>query len=281
MNISLKNAVVDANVAFHTALAETYDNEQPHFRPENKAMVSVRLAKLAKLAGNEVLIDFGCGTGFVIGLALPYFQKVIGVDITPAMMSKVDVSSGKVELIETNTESVPLANNTANVITANSFLHHLWDIRPTVAEASRLLKDGGVFYSEEDPNAYFWAALKRIGGFDETGQASYSDILKRELSAVLETHTTIASVRDVDARVVQMAEYQKMMRGGMNTKEVETIFYQAGFSRVNIEYYWFLGQAKIMHESSPEMAKAIEAYLHSVLPLSKQLFKYFRVEAWK
>ena len=78
-------------------------------------------------------------------------------------MSRVDLSSGKVKLLEANTESVPLRDGTANVITANSFLHHLYDIQQTIAEAYRLLKPGGVFYSEEDPNLAFASLMLNSG----------------------------------------------------------------------------------------------------------------------
>jgi ubiquinone/menaquinone biosynthesis C-methylase UbiE len=274
-----RDDVLRANIDFHTALADTYDREQPHCRPENKALVSAHLARLADRAGSQVLIDFGCGTGFVIHLAEPYFKSIIGVDITPAMISKVDVCSGKVKLFQANTESVPLDDNIANVVTANTFLHHLYDIRPTVAEAYRLLKDGGVFYSEEDPNALFWESFKDLSVADEVKE-SYSDVVSRELSAILETHSEIEVNKGIDAKVVQMAEYQKMMRGGMHAEEVKAIFYEAGFSKVNIEYYWFLGQAKLMHESI-DLSRNVEAYLRSILPLSAHLFKYFKVEAWK
>ena len=35
-------------------------------------------------------------------------------------------------------------------------------------------------------------------------------------------------------------------------------YYKAGFSQVNIEYYWFLGQAKIMHHAKT-VAQEIES----------------------
>lgn len=271
--------VLEANIKFHSALANSYNTEQPHFRQENKTSVSKHLARLAGLAGSELLIDFGCGTGFIIDLAVPYYNLVIGVDVTPAMLARIDLSLGKVKVLQADTGSIPLKDKIANVITANTFLHHLYDVRPTVAEAWRLLKDGGVFYSEEDPNIYFWQSMK---GLDAANKAEmpYSKIVDRELNAVLNSHENIEETKGIDARVVQMAEYQKMILGGMCTEEIRSIFYQTGFSTVNIEYYWFLGQGEIMHRCL-DTSEKIDAYLHSILPLSRQLFKYFKIEAWK
>ena len=66
--------MVQANIQVHKALANTYDAEQPHYRPENKVAVSSRLARLASMAGIQTLIDFGCGTGFIIHLAVIMHQ---------------------------------------------------------------------------------------------------------------------------------------------------------------------------------------------------------------
>lgn len=276
-----KDDVLKANIDLHTALASTYETDQPHYLPENKALVSARLARFASTSGNDVLIDLGCGTGFIIDLALPYYKTIFGIDITPAMLSKVNLSLEKVKLFQFNTESIPLDGNIANAVTANSFLHHLYDIRPTIAEAYRLLKNGGVFYSEEDPNAYFWESMKSLSECSDEVKNSYSDILNRELSNTLKAHKKIEVLKGVDAQVVQMAEYQKMVKGGMRPEEIEAIFHEIGFSKVNVEYYWFLGQAKITHQFSSEVSENIECFLRSVLPLSKHLFKYLRVEAWK
>ena len=276
-----KDDVLKAKIDLHTVLASTYETDQPHYLPENKASVSARLACCASTSGNNVLIDLGCGTGFIINLALPLYNVIFGADITPAMLSKVDVSSEKVTLLQTSTENIPLNDNIANTITANSFLHHLYDIRPTIAEAYRLLKNGGVFCSEEDPNAYFWESMKSLSECSGGVKHSYSDILSRELSSTLKVDKEIETLKGVDAQVVQIAEYQKMIKGGMRSEKIEAIFKEIGFSKVNVEYYWFLGQAKITHQFSSKVSENIESYLRLVLPLSKHLFKYFRVEAWK
>ena len=81
--------VIDANIAVHSALAEVYEQDEPHFRPENKRKVSGRLAELAQRTGSASLIDLGCGTGFIIDLAREYLKKIRGCDITQAMLDRV------------------------------------------------------------------------------------------------------------------------------------------------------------------------------------------------
>jgi ubiquinone/menaquinone biosynthesis C-methylase UbiE len=269
-----EHTVLEANIAFHTALAADYDDEQPHFRAENKALVSARLSQLANTAGGDVLVDFGCGTGFVIQLALPYFRRVYGVDATPAMLQLVDVSSGRVELLQARTDQTGLPDATANVITANSFLHHLYDIRPTLQEAYRVLKPGGVFFSEEDPNHDFWHAIAEV-------RAAGSQPVAREVQAVLNVAEQLEEQKGISATTVRLAEYQKMVVGGMRADHLRETFKEIGFSDVHVEYYWFLGEASVRHGESAEAASRVEAYLRSVLPLSSHLFKYLRIEARK
>jgi hypothetical protein len=49
-----------------------------------------------------------------------------------------------------------------------------------------------------------------------------------------------------------------------------------GFSDCRVEFEWFLGQAKVMHEQSLADAETVERYLNAALPVSSHLFKYLR-----
>ena len=83
--------VMRANIEVHTRMVDQY-NSEPHFRPENQAKVRKVLEELAARVGGGRLLDVGCGTGFMIHLAADLFEEIHGVDVTPAMMAKVDVS---------------------------------------------------------------------------------------------------------------------------------------------------------------------------------------------
>jgi ubiquinone/menaquinone biosynthesis C-methylase UbiE len=267
-------AVVEANIAYHTATAATYNAVQPHYRAENREQVRRRLAGYAESVGNARLVDLGCGTGFVIDLAVPCFGEIVGVDLTPAMTDLVDRSSGRVSIVHARTDDTGLPEGCADVVTANSFLHHLFDIGPTLREAYRILRPGGVFFSEEDPNHEFWEAIERVG-------EDATEPVRRETWAVVELAGSIEADTGVPAEVVRAAEYQKMVRKGIRPADLKALLEEAGFRSVRVEPYWFLGQAGVLHGESAEAAASIEAYLHSVLPLSGHLFKYLRVEAFK
>ena len=74
--------------------------------------------------------------------------KVIGVDMTPDMVSKARenaVKSGydNVEFILADIEDIPLADSIADLIISNCVINLAPDKEKVFSEAYRLLKDGG------------------------------------------------------------------------------------------------------------------------------------------
>src|SRR6185436_11266653 len=158
--INLTQKVIEANIAFHSKLAPHYQTCEPHFRPENVAKVERRLVALVQATGAESLLDLGCGTGFMINIAKKYVQRITGVDVTQAMLDRVDRSgSASIELVNHDTGTYPAAPGAFQLVTAYSFLHHLAELGPTFRTASRALAPGGKFYADLEPNFHFWASI--------------------------------------------------------------------------------------------------------------------------
>ena len=158
-----RDDVLSANIHIHTSLIDLYD-DQPHFRTENKEKVSAILAELRNAIalpanGRSKLLDMGCGTGFVLGLAEDIFDELHGVDITPAMLDKIDTSSGNIHLHCDPAEKTPFEDSSFDIVTAYSFMDHLFELRSFLAEVYRLLKPGGIFYSDQNANRSFWEAV--------------------------------------------------------------------------------------------------------------------------
>src|SRR5688572_19404058 len=94
----MRSEVIRANIDVHSRMADSYNTAEPHFRPENQAKVRKLLEDLRRRSGNNRLLDLGCGTGFILGLAKDLFEELHGVDVTQAMLDKVDRSSGNIHL---------------------------------------------------------------------------------------------------------------------------------------------------------------------------------------
>jgi ubiquinone/menaquinone biosynthesis C-methylase UbiE len=272
-----KKEVLEANIAYHRALAETYDAKQPHYLPENRARVEAILAEMGARTKGGGLLDLGCGTGFIINLAKKYFTRLVGVDITQDMLTKVDKRGGHVELFQADTSDLSfLAADSFDVCTAYGFLHHLFDLEPTLREAYRCLKPGGYFYSEQDPNFHYWQLMKSL-----SGRTDLPEMTRREVLSVVEVAEVIASETGLSQEEIGLAEFQKVTRGGFEADAIASIFKKVGFSSVQYRYEWFLGQGNVIHQKSPEEAETVEAFLRTILPASRQLFKYISFYAQK
>lgn len=265
--------IVDANVLVHTAMAATYDASEPHFRPENKAVVRERLERLRALTGPR-LLDVGCGTGFVIGLARDLFAQIHGVDITQAMLDRVDLAGGHIMLHRALAEKMPFPAGHFDAATAYSFIHHLTDYAEVLREVHRVLRPGGAFYVDLDPNRDYWNAIARAESL-RAGEA-YSDIVAREIASVMHTDDRVQREFGIPAETFNLAENYKDIQGGIDAHEFRDAALAAGFSSCEIGYYWYLGQGAVLHGQSAQAAATIEAYLLRALPASAPLFKYVR-----
>jgi len=106
---------------------------------------------IAALQAGEVVVDLGSGGGFDCFLAAQEVGdtgQVIGVDMTPDMLSKArnNASKGKFTNVEFRLgeiENLPVANDTADVIISNCVINLSPDKAQVFKETFRILKPGG------------------------------------------------------------------------------------------------------------------------------------------
>jgi arsenite methyltransferase len=106
---------------------------------------------IASLKEGEVVVDLGSGGGFDCFLAAPEVGatgSVIGVDMTPEMISKARANAAKgnfgtVEFRLGEIEHMPVADNTADVIISNCVINLSPDKAAVFREAFRILKPSG------------------------------------------------------------------------------------------------------------------------------------------
>jgi ubiquinone/menaquinone biosynthesis C-methylase UbiE len=268
--------VIQANQKVHTALAGVYNTSEPHFRPENIAHVEDKLRDIFTRTGARRLLDLGCGTGFIVNIAKKYVAEIDGVDVTEAMLQQVDRSGGAtIRLHLADTGTFPVEPGSYDVVTAYSFLHHLYDIGPTLQTAARGLRPGGQFFCDLEPNRLFWEGIKSLDPV-----AVYHPIVERERASVLEKDTEIQEKFAIDKDVFNQAEYNKNITGGFSEEALTRELLAAGFREVSFSYYWFLGQAALVNdpvlprEQRLLIASRCAETLQQGLPLTRHLFKY-------
>ena len=96
----------------------------------------------------DLLVDLGTGTGRVLELLSASYDRGIGFDLSPAMLSyarsKLDragVSHAQVR--QGDILDVPLADATAGIVVMHQILHFLPDPQRALLEATRILAPGG------------------------------------------------------------------------------------------------------------------------------------------
>jgi len=130
-----------------------YSNEDITSTPEgaNLGLGCGNPVALALLKPGETVVDLGSGGGFDCFLAAKRVGedgKVIGVDMTPDMVSKARYNAEKigtdnVEFRLGEIEHLPVADNRADIIISNCVINLSPDKRNVYREAFRVLKPGG------------------------------------------------------------------------------------------------------------------------------------------
>ena len=106
---------------------------------------------IAALKPGETVLDLGSGAGFDCFLAARQMEgtgQVIGVDMTPEMLSKARANAAKggyanVEFRLGEIEHLPVADNSVDVIISNCVINLSPDKPQVYAEAGRVLRRGG------------------------------------------------------------------------------------------------------------------------------------------
>ena len=109
--------------------------------------------QFANIKKGGTVVDLGSGAGndcFVAREIVGATGKIIGIDMTPDMISKAEKNAKKLDLNNVefklaDIESLPVASNTADVVVSNCVLNLVPDKQKAFDETFRILKPGGHF----------------------------------------------------------------------------------------------------------------------------------------
>lgn len=145
--------------------------------PTNEEIESLELSANTKIAakllgdGHESVLDIGCGDGRFTRVLAGLFSKVAGIDVKEHKIKEAaDTAKAEGLDIDFRTASgqeVPYDDQSFDVVAFSNSLHHMPDPAGALAEASRVLKPGGLLYIMEPvPSGTYHEATKLVN--DET-----------------------------------------------------------------------------------------------------------------
>jgi SAM-dependent methyltransferase len=130
----------------HDSLALTGERTIPGLAEENywfrrHEVVYRRL--VARCAGRDVL-EAGCGEGYGADLIADVASSVIGLDYDEPTVAHVRARYPRVDVRHGNLASLPLPDDSVDVVVNFQVIEHLWDQPQFVAECRRVLRPGGL-----------------------------------------------------------------------------------------------------------------------------------------
>ncbi len=164
---NLEDLVLKLNEYYHDLVGDEYENLHPEiFKDEVRRW---RMAGEKYLAGQREqlrILDLGSGSGFVPSRLIGFLKKkdlFICSDISRKILVKCRDNlqrrrpSCHIEHVKTDGRFIPLSSGSIDMVTMNSFLHHVHDLRGLYREINRLIKPGGMLLVGHEPNLPFFS----------------------------------------------------------------------------------------------------------------------------
>ena len=122
-----------------------------------------RYSEAASKAHGTVL-DIGCGTGYGAAMLSPR-SYVVALDISPAALRFARKSYSGPEFIMATAASIPLADESVDMVTAFETIEHLAEPDKFLEECRRTLKKGGILLLSTPNPAHFinWLRSRLLG----------------------------------------------------------------------------------------------------------------------
>jgi len=149
-----------ANRRFYDAIAERYEEIDGRRSEGLKRWLRARLVELREAAPGGRLLDIGSGSGLVARCADGIFAHRVGTDISPEILrANADAFD---ESVACDCDALPFADESFDAVTCFAVLHHLHSFDGLVAEVARVLRPGGVFYSDHDMDERFYRRFRPL-----------------------------------------------------------------------------------------------------------------------
>lgn len=212
-------SVKRANRRLYDAVADRYETLDGRRDDALTAWVRDRLEQIAAAHGRGVLLDLGSGSGVITRAADGLFERTIALDLSPRILATAGPIAD--HRVAADTDALPLADGSVDVVTCFAVLHHLYDADRLTAEVARVLKPGGVFWSDHDMDEAFYQRFRWLLG-------AY-----RRLRSAGKKYTDASGELDDDT--YHLAEFRE---NGVGTARILRQFQAVGL-HAEAKFHWF------------------------------------------
>lgn len=151
----------EANKRFYDMVASGY--EKADGRRRSQPWVEHMIWKLRRQVRRDspvdiddsTFLDIGAGTGYITHIASIYFCNLIAVDLSQEMLKRIPVQTERYILKCEPADKMSIASESVDVACAFATLHHLENLTAVFKEIYRVLKPGGIFWSDHDIESHF------------------------------------------------------------------------------------------------------------------------------
>jgi len=160
----------DARWGYRTLDAERYERRRygsPGRRFNLRLLERALSRALEAVPAGGVVLDAPCGTGILWSFLRRKGFRVVGADISPAMLAVAKRRSESLGQMRADLEQPPCRPRSVDAVVSNRFMMHLPpDVRPRVLRALADLARGPVIATISHPYTYksFQRALRRMLG---------------------------------------------------------------------------------------------------------------------
>lgn len=189
----------DAVLRDYTPLAAEYEQRWRAFNTAARDWVLARWP--GNLDATARVLDIGCGAGGLLAAvaARRPGARLVGLDITPALLAQARRTVPAAALIEGDAERPPFAGQSFDVICSLNILHHLNDPAGHLAALAKLCRPGGTVFLATFSGAHnlairlatAWLALRNPAWGRALSVAALRTMLANESGVTIAEHEQI------------------------------------------------------------------------------------------
>lgn len=183
-----------ANREFYDLVSDVYEAADGRRDERLGRYLDRQLSRVAGACGAGRVLDLGCGTGFVASRAVRLFRHVEGVDISAKVLEKARQAVPEAVFHNAEADLLPFESGSFDAVVAVAFLHHVADHTPVFREIRRVLRPGGILYTDHDLDRRFFLVFRAPLGVyrffrnEEKRYRSFCSALPAEIYEATEVH---------------------------------------------------------------------------------------------